>query len=506
MTTPAITRTDLLLLGLLLNRPMHGYKVYQQIQGESIDTWFNISGAGVYYSLGKLRDQGLVTEIRQRGGRSTRKAIYRLTDKGRTTFFETLETELACREDCYLNYDLAIYLLNRLPLRRAIPRLEERQAYLAEQVEEVQAALAAEQNDGRSPLKLIILDHKLRFLDMERTWLADVVSGIQENSGALHDQAGQRRGMMVLSGDLRHYHLPDLIRLIVAGQHTGTLTITDGADVYLLGFDAGQPLSISHQGRGTSPAPDTPLDQVLDGLCDCFHRQEGHFSFDQGTGYREVGLPLNLSAKDLILQGCRRVDDWAIIQRLVPSADTIFELSSATQHLEHLTLTPTEDRVVAVVDGVKDVAAIARDLDLTLFEASRAVYCLAAVGVLHTADPDKIHLRRLFRELAGLMCNSAAAWPTAPDERTCEEEVNALCRSLPIRLNGGRIEDQTDPQLEIDELKEMYLRFLREQFKVVSRRFGRTSAHQSFERTLRQLAPELQDVARRYGFERLAAD
>ena len=124
MSTPAATKTDLLLLGLLLDRPMHGYELYQQIQAEGIDAWFNISAAGVYYSLRKLRDQGLVAESRQHRGGSTRKSIYRLTDKGRTAFFEAMETELASQEETYLDYDLAIYLLNRMPLQRAIPRLE----------------------------------------------------------------------------------------------------------------------------------------------------------------------------------------------------------------------------------------------------------------------------------------------------------------------------------------------------------------------------------------------
>ena len=66
------------------------------------------------------------------------------------------------------------------------------------------------------------------------------------------------------------------------------------------------------------------------------------------------------------------------------------------------------------MDGVKDVATIARELDLTLFETSRAFYCLAAIGVLRAADLDKIRLRRVFREIAELMCSSTIAWRAAP--------------------------------------------------------------------------------------------
>ena len=103
MNPAATTKTDLLLLGLLLDRPMHGYELFQQIQAEGIDGWYNVSAAGVYYSLGKLRDLGLVAESRQHGGRSPRKSIYQLVEKGRSAFFAALEAQLASQEKSYLD-------------------------------------------------------------------------------------------------------------------------------------------------------------------------------------------------------------------------------------------------------------------------------------------------------------------------------------------------------------------------------------------------------------------
>lgn len=505
MTTPVATKTDLLLLGLLLDRPMHGYELYQQILAEGANAWFNVSMAGVYYSLGKLRDQGLVAESRQRGARSARKSIYRLTEEGRTAFFAAMEAQAASREKTYLDYDLVIYLLNKLPLQRAISLLEQRQTFLAQESQTVQESLASEQDDGQSPLKLAILDHARRFLEMEQDWLADVILDIQGGGETRYAKAGGQRGLMILSGDLRHYHLPDLIRLIVSGQHSGTLTVTDGVMTRTLSFEKGQPICASCLRRDEPTLPPPPIEQVLEGLYDLFRWQEGQFTFDQEMGCEEWCISLSLSAEDLILSGCRWVDNWTTIQRLVPSAEAIFEWGAAYPRLTDLTLTPTEDQIVTAVDGVKDVATIARDLGLTVFEASRAFYCLAAVGVMRTADLDKIRLRRVFREIAELMCRSTLAWRTSPEDRTCEEEVNQLCTHLPLRLNWGRIEDQADPQLKTDDLVEMYRRFLLKQLDVVSRRFGRENARQSFQRTLGQLAPELQNVAKRYGFDRLLA-
>ena len=179
MSSPSATKIDLLLLGLLLDRPMHGYELYQQIQAEGIDGWFNVSMAGVYYSLGKLRDQGLVAESRQRGGRSARKSIYRLTEDGRAAFFAAMEAQAVSQDKVYLDYDVVIYLLNKLPLQRATALLEQHQAFLVQQARDLQASLAEERGNGHSPLKLAVLDHKRRYLEMEQHWLADVIHGIQ---------------------------------------------------------------------------------------------------------------------------------------------------------------------------------------------------------------------------------------------------------------------------------------------------------------------------------------
>jgi DNA-binding PadR family transcriptional regulator len=505
MTAPSTTKIDLLLLGLLLDRPMHGYELYQQIQTEGIDEWFNVSMAGVYYSLGKLRDGGMVAESRQRGGRSARKSIYRLTEEGRAAFFGAMEAQAANREKTYLDYDVVIYLLNKLPLQRAISLLQQHQAFLAEELGQVQVAQAEEREGGDSALQLAVLDHKRRYLEMEMVWLADVIRGIQGEGETSSPPAGERHGLMVLSGDLRHYHLPDLLRLVVSGRHSGTLTVTDGVQIRTLTFEEGQPVCATARRKDEPPAPPENPEQVIEGLCDLFRWQEGKFTLDQEMEREEWCVPLKLSAEDLILCGCRWVDNWTIIQRLVPSADAIFELGTASRRLDSLTLTTTEQQIVAAVDGIKEVTAIARELGLTIFEASRAFYCLAAVGVVRTADLDKIRLRRVFREIAELMCSSTLTWRTSPDDRTCEEEVNQRTTHLPLCLSRGRIEDQAQPQLKTDELVEMYRRFLLTQLNVVSSRFGRENARQSFERTLRQLAPELQDVAKRYGFDKLLA-
>ena len=376
MNTPAATKTDLLLLGLLLDRPMHGYEIYQTIQSEGIDGWFSISAAGVYYSLRKLHDQGLVVESRQRRGGSASKSIYRMTGDGRTAFVDAMEAELASQEETCLDYDLPIYLLNKLPVQRALPPLERREAFLTEQAEKLRAAVAAKQARGGSPLKLAILDHKLRFLEMEKAWLADVMATIRRESNSGGEPERDHQGLMVLDGDLRSFHLPDLLYLIISGQHSGTLRVTDGAEARTLVFAEGKLECASCQRRGAPPAVTSSCEEVLAGLCEVFRWQQGRFTFDQ-TGEPEAGcIPLDCSVEELILRGCRKVDCWTIIQQLVPSDEIIFEVGPNLRRLEQMAPTRTEERIVAAVDGVKDVAVIARELNLTLFRGQPSILLL----------------------------------------------------------------------------------------------------------------------------------
>ena len=45
-----LTNNDLLVLGFLLERPMHGYEINLALKTEDVGIWFEISTAAIYYS------------------------------------------------------------------------------------------------------------------------------------------------------------------------------------------------------------------------------------------------------------------------------------------------------------------------------------------------------------------------------------------------------------------------------------------------------------------------
>lgn len=184
MIARSTTKLDLLLLGMLMERPMHGWEQFRRIQAEGVEEWLRVSFAGVYYRLGKLHEQELVAKAWEQKGRRTPKSVYRLTEKGRAAFYATLEAKAVRTERPNLDYGIVIFLLDKLPPQRAIALLKQRQAFLAEQAQELEIAMSRELEIGGSPQRLAIQHHRRRFLEMEQDWLTDVISSIQREDEA----------------------------------------------------------------------------------------------------------------------------------------------------------------------------------------------------------------------------------------------------------------------------------------------------------------------------------
>ncbi len=77
---PAVRRGEIrpLILAVLLQKPMHGYEVIQELEAQSGGRWRPSAGS-VYPTLQQLADEGLVTSEEVDGRRT-----YTLTDAGRT--------------------------------------------------------------------------------------------------------------------------------------------------------------------------------------------------------------------------------------------------------------------------------------------------------------------------------------------------------------------------------------------------------------------------------------
>jgi DNA-binding PadR family transcriptional regulator len=103
----AQTTTRLLVLGLLQQRPMHGYEITQVIAQGQLDRWANVLPGSIYHALGKLEADGLLRpEAEERTGDRLRK-IYAITPDGREALLDLVRQALS-RPPHDLRSDLAL--------------------------------------------------------------------------------------------------------------------------------------------------------------------------------------------------------------------------------------------------------------------------------------------------------------------------------------------------------------------------------------------------------------
>ena len=79
-----MTNAELAVLGLIAERPRHGYEIEGVIQERGMREWTEVGFSSIYYLLKKLEREGL---IRGRAGRKTGRGparkVYEMTAEGR---------------------------------------------------------------------------------------------------------------------------------------------------------------------------------------------------------------------------------------------------------------------------------------------------------------------------------------------------------------------------------------------------------------------------------------
>ena len=483
-----LTKNDLLVLGFLLARPMHGYEIGQALKNDGVEVWFEISTAAIYYSLNKLHRLGHIAEAHSRGVSGDR-TIYHVTESGREQFFADMRGLLASNEPVRTEYDLGISMLNRMPQDQVAPLLQTRVEFLETWIADLESRLAALSTD---PLQQAILQHSADTARLDIDWLNDITAQLR----AIPECEMAAGGLMVLHGELREFHLPDLIMLVTSGKHSGTLTMAAGPNSRSVTFEHGAIRCVASQLSGKIVLDEK---QVLRDVYECFGWQTGTYVFDQRGCPREGCVLLAVSAHALILEGARRLDSWEIIQRIVPTSDSLFAPTGDLGHRDDLSLRDDELRVLAIVDGVKDITTVAGVSDLTEFETSRILYGLYLVDQVQISNPDKSRLKRVFREFAELLCRGAVPFRTSPEEASeCETEVNLRSRDLPVSIRDSRIVDQSDPSLGADALAGIYRQFLQTQHTVLGEHLGRDVANELRQQVLGRISPDLRETLEHY--------
>src|SRR3979409_1324194 len=117
--------------------------------------------------------------------------------------------------------------------------------------------------------------------------------------------------------------------------------------------------------------------------------REGYFSFSEGP---PTELPsdaaVRIPTEALLMEGARRIDEWSRIEGGIPHLGVVPLLAPPQEGTEGgLDLLPPEWEMLAMINGVRDIRAIASELGRSDFEVAKTLFGLESAGVVVLSDP-----------------------------------------------------------------------------------------------------------------------
>jgi len=117
--------------------------------------------------------------------------------------------------------------------------------------------------------------------------------------------------------------------------------------------------------------------------------REGYFSFTEGPN---TDIPaeatVRIPTEALLMEGARRIDEWARIEKRVPHIGVVAVFAPAEEgSAGDLDLLPPEWEVLATIDGTRDIRSIAHALGKSDFDVAKTLFGLESAGLITLVDP-----------------------------------------------------------------------------------------------------------------------
>ena len=232
---------------------------------------------------------------------------------------------------------------------------------------------------------------------------------------------------MAIKGSLKEASLPDVIQLLFLGRRTGCLALADRHNFGTIYFEEGHIIYASIVNRrdrlGDILVRSRRITQAQ--LQEAITRQEadrehklgeilvvlgaikreelesymrlqieeavyylftwtsGTFNFEAGVRPEQEDFLVRINPEFLLLEGARRVDEWSLIEKKIPSFDLIFSVDPAHIGESGPELSAEQKRLLPLLDGTRDVQAVMDESGLVEFEVGKALFGLITAGFAH---------------------------------------------------------------------------------------------------------------------------
>ncbi|MCM2430875.1 PadR family transcriptional regulator [Streptomyces sp. RKAG337] len=178
---PRSSPLALTVLCLLHYKPLHPYGVQRLIKQWGKDQVVNVSQrAGLYRTIERLLAAELITvRETERDHQYPERTVYELTDAGRATTREWLDTMLAAPKQEFPEFPAALSLLLLFTPQEMLAALERRADALTDTLAGLDASLAAESARGLPRISLLETEYLRAVTAAEVQWVRSVVDDLR---------------------------------------------------------------------------------------------------------------------------------------------------------------------------------------------------------------------------------------------------------------------------------------------------------------------------------------
>lgn len=232
---------------------------------------------------------------------------------------------------------------------------------------------------------------------------------------------------MAIKGSLKEASLPDVIQLLYLGRRTGCLALADRHNFGTIYLDEGQIVYASivnrrdrlgdillSSGRISREQLQEAIEsqrgnrehklgeilvtsgfvtrveleeymrlQIEEAVYFLFTWTSGTFNFEAGVRPEREDFLVRINPEYLLLEGARRVDEWSLVEKKIPSFDLIFAVDQPHLNRSAPELSPEQRRLLPLIDGARDVGQLVEESGLPEFDVGKALYGLITAGFAH---------------------------------------------------------------------------------------------------------------------------
>src|SRR5438309_5858861 len=166
---------------------------------------------------------------------------------------------------------------------------------------------------------------------------------------------------MAFQGSLKELPLPDIIQLVSVSGKTGKFTLTRDADRGYIFLKNGQ---MVHAVVGDLTGEEAIYSTAI----------WNHGDFQSDPGEEADRQTITKSNTNLLMEAARRLDEWRVLSKKIPSVEYVPELLTRENRHEQITLNPQEWMVITRIDGKRSIVEIGKTLNISSFEVAKILY------------------------------------------------------------------------------------------------------------------------------------